>query len=119
MAYKSKRQKLVDRIDEIINRSGGYDCGDRHVHVEVSLLKESLEEICSNIKPDFSCTFINPDDYVRVGDVMDLLSEVKTSDREAMHAEGLIEWAMGKRAVGIDTLKKIIEKNSVFEGESI
>ena len=111
--FKSKRQKVIDKIDSIIQKSGGYNSGDRHVCIEVSLLEEALHEICADIKPDFGCTFINPEDYVRVGDVMDLLAEVKTTDKEAMHTEGLIEWAMGKRAVSLDTIKKIIEKEGV------
>ena len=56
--------------------------------------------------PDFSNSYVDPDSYVRVGDIMDCLSEVLCPDNELIHIEGLFEWAMGKRAMS---------KNELFE----
>lgn len=57
----------------------------------------------------FDTSDLNPDDYVRIGDVLECLSEVHAGDDVTFQADGLIQWAMGKRALSKDKLKKMLE----------
>lgn len=69
--------------------------------------------------PNFDGTLLNLDDYVRVGDIMDCLSEVFSSNEDLIHVEGLIEWAMGKRAVSKkelwDSLERQFEEDEILD----
>jgi len=60
----------------------------------------------SQEKISFEGTYLNRDDYVRIGDIMDCLSELVVSEDAAFQAVGLIEWAMGKRAIPKEALLK-------------
>ena len=68
-------------------------------------------------RPDFTGSHINPDDYVRVGDIMDCLSEVLRPEDDLMHIEGLFEWAFGKRAMSKQELWDSWERQ--FEEEEV
>lgn len=61
--------------------------------------------------PNFDGTNLNPNDYVRVGDVIDCLSEIPMENEMLMHVEGLITWAIGKRAVNRDELLEYLERD--------
>ena len=71
---------------------------DEPAHCTDYLAQDALELLKDGEHPDFSGSLLNRDDYVRIGDVMDCLSEVFIPRDDLIHIEGLIEWAMGKRA---------------------
>lgn len=51
-----------------------------------------------------------PDNYVRIGDVLDLFDGMNISDDTVFHAVGLIRWAMGKRDITPEELKNELLK---------
>jgi len=57
----------------------------------------------------FEGTTLNPDDVVKIGDIMECLHGLTLSSDAAFQAVGLIEWAMGKRAISRDDLPKLME----------
>lgn len=66
---------------------------------------QALDDLIDSLDhPDFTNSFVDPDDYVRVGDIMDCLSELSYSEDQLICIEGLFEWAMGKRACKKDEL---------------
>ncbi len=66
----------------------------------------------------FEGTFLNREDYVNIGDIIDCLSGLAWEKDAAFHVVGLIEWAMGKRAITRDEILKAQEPHwiSVEDG---
>ena len=84
------------------------DCIREHYCDGCDVQKERDTLLKEREHPDFSGSLLNRDDYVRIGDVMDCLSEVFVPKDDLIHIEGLIEWAMGKRAISKEELLKPI-----------
>lgn len=77
----------------------GPECFDR-------LKGDALELLKAQVPISFEGTHLNREDYVNIGDIIDCLSEITLDDDAVIHAVGLIEWAMGKRAITKEDLLK-------------
>lgn len=84
----------------------------------VECAKATLKLLKGMDQISFEGTFLNREDYVNIGDIMDCLSEVTLSDDAAIHAASLIEWAMGKRAISRRELMKAWEQEGQREYEA-
>lgn len=56
---------------------------------------------------------LNPDDYVRIGDILECFDGMDVSDDAVFHAVGLIQWAFGKRNITKEELKNELIKEQV------
>jgi hypothetical protein len=71
-------------------------------------------------EPVWDESILNPDDYVRIGDIQELLSEkngFSLDDESVFHAVGLIVWAMGKRTIKKEKLLKAQEALKPVQNE--
>ena len=76
-------------------------CGDA-----LALLKEQG----TKVKPQFDDDALDRNTYIKVGDLIDCMTELSMPEDAAFHLAGAIEWACGKRAVALPKEQEAREK---------
>ena len=92
---------------------------ERANHIESARTIEDAIAVLKDFEHiSFEGTFLNREDYVNIGDIIDCLSGLAWEKDAAFHVVGLIEWAMGKRAITRDEILKAQEPHwiSVEDG---
>ena len=72
--------------------------------VELGAVNDAIALLKTQEQINFKGTFLKREDYVNIGDIMDCLNGLTLHEDAAFHAVGLIEWAMGKRAIPKESL---------------
>lgn len=60
-----------------------------------------LKERGPKVKPQFDDDALDRNTYIKVGDLIDCMTELSMPEDAAFHLAGAIEWACGKRAVAL------------------
>ncbi|MBQ3955238.1 MAG: hypothetical protein II680_05060 [Clostridia bacterium] len=60
-----------------------------------------LKERGPKVKPQFDDDALDRNAYIKVGDLIDCMTELSMPEDAAFHLTGAIEWACGKRAVAL------------------
>lgn len=67
------------------------------LHDALALLRERGPKV----KPQFDDDALDRNAYIKVGDLIDCMTELSMPEDAAFHLTGAIEWACGKRAVAL------------------
>lgn len=107
-----KREEVVRGLERFIDDYKRYinHADWQRVYNALALLKEQG----TKVKPQFDDDALDRNTYIKVGDLIDCMTELSMPEDAAFHLAGAIEWACGKRAVA---LPKEQEARVIKEGE--
>lgn len=123
MTDQEKRAKTIEGLKELrshFRAMAGISSSrqGRANHIESARTIEDAIAVLKDFEHiSFEGTSLNREDYVNIGDIIDCLSGLAWEKDAAFHVVGLIEWAMGKRALSRDTLLKVQEPRVMCAAE--
>ena len=108
------REKVIKGLECCVQDGHCYyleKCPYRNDGCRLALNTDALALLKAQEYPNLDKSGLNPDHYVRVGDVLDCLSEIPMNSDMLIHVEGLITWAIGKRSASKDELWESWERD--------
>ena len=94
-----KREEVVRGLERFIDDYKRYinHADWQRLYNALALLKERGPKA----KPQFDDDALDRNTYIKVGDLIDCVTELSMPEDAAFHLAGAIEWACGKRAVAL------------------
>lgn len=103
-------ERFIDDYKRYINHADW-----QRVYNALALLKEQG----TKVKPQFDDDALDRNTYIKVGDLIDCMTELSMPEDAAFHLAGAIEWACGKRAVALpkEQEARVLDEDEVFVTE--
>lgn len=112
-----KREEVVRGLERFIDDYKRYinHADWQRVYNALALLKEQG----TKVKPQFDDDALDRNTYIKVGDLIDCMTELSMPEDAAFHLAGAIEWACGKRAVALpkEQEARVLDEDEVFVTE--